>query len=308
MASVLAPIIFFAYNRPDHTRQTLEALNKSDLAEASFLRIYIDGPKEDATAEAIAKIAEVKKVAEEKKWCGKVEIIAAEKNKGLVKSIVGGVTETVDEFGKVIVMEDDILVSPGFLTFMNEALDFYEENPAVMHIGGFSRAEFSAVNVKDPTYFFYHTSCWGWGTWKRAWDKFVPDALAVRKAVKAKGNIRKLNMDGTFEAYWGLKAAAQGRLRSWNIVWHSTVFLNDGLCLHPTKSLVSNIGHDGSGTNCATDDRFSISGEEMASAVTVTAIPLENHKGIRRHYIGLHTFKQRMMFAIKHYMRYFVKY
>jgi hypothetical protein len=307
MASILAPIIFFAYNRPDHTRQTLEALNKNSLAEASFLRIYVDGPKAGATAETIAKIEEVKKVAAEKKWCGTVQVIVSKENKGLVKSIAGGVTETVDEFGKVIVIEDDILVSPGFLTFMNEALDFYEGSPGVMHISGFSRPEFSPVEVKDPTYFFYHTSCWGWATWKRAWDKFIPDALAVRKAVKEKGNIRKLNMDGTYEAFWGLKAAAEGKLRSWNVVWHSSVFLNDGLCLHPTKSLVSNIGHDGSGTNCVTDDRFTITENAMATSVPVTTIPLENHEGIRKYYLSLIPFKERMVFAIKHYMRYLIK-
>src|SRR5688572_5038141 len=110
----LAPIIFFAYNRPDHTRQALEALSMADLADQSLLRIYIDGPKATASAETIAAIEQVKKVANEKKWCREVVVIAAEKNKGLFRSIVDGITDTVKTFGKVIVIEDDVVVSKGF--------------------------------------------------------------------------------------------------------------------------------------------------------------------------------------------------
>ena len=308
MKSTLAPIVFFAYNRPDHTRKALESLSKNKLADQSSLFIFIDGPKPAASEADKAAIEEVKKVVQEKKWCGEVTVAASAINKGLVKANIDGITEIVGRFGKVIALEDDGLLSPGFLTYMNDALDFYEDNPKVMHVSAYARPDFAPVKVEASTYFFYHTITWGWGTWKRAWDKFNPDALALHKAVKVKGNIRKLNMDGTFEAYWGLKAAAQGKLRSWNVRWHSSVFLNDGLCLYPTKSLVSNIGHDGSGTNCEPDDRFRVSEDAMAAAVAVTAIPLENHEAVRRHYIGLHSFKERLIFAVKHYMRYLVKY
>jgi len=304
----LAPIVFFAYNRPEHTRQVLESLSRNTLADQSSLFIFIDGPKPDASEEARAAIEEVKKVVKEKQWCKEVHVTASAVNKGLVKANVEGVTEIVNRFGKVIALEDDGLLSPGFLTYMNDALNFYADNPKVMHVSAYARPDFSPVKVETPTYFFYHTITWGWGTWKRAWDKFIPDATAVRNAVIKKGNIKKLNMDGTFEAYWGLKAAAQGRLRSWNIIWHSVVFLNDGLCLYPTKSFVSNIGHDGSGTNCAPDERFRVKEEAMATSVPITAIPLENHEGVRKHYLSLIPFKERMMFAIKHYMRYLVKY
>jgi Glycosyl transferase family 2 len=306
---ILAPIVFFAYNRPNHTRQTLESLSRNSLASESSLWIYIDGPKPDASAETKAAIEEVKKVVAEKKWCKEVFIVASETNNGLFKANIEGVTKIVNQFGKIIAMEDDGVVSPGFLTYLNDALDFYENTPQVMHVGAFTRPDLQTAvdKVKAPTYFFYHTITWGWGTWKRAWDKFNPDALAVRKAVTAKGGIKKLNMDGTFEFYWGLKAVAKKQF-SWNTIWHSVVFLNDGLCLYPTKSLVSNIGHDGSGTNCAPDERFRVKDEAMATVVPVTAITLENHEGVRRYYIRLHSFKERLVFVIKHYMRYLVRY
>jgi GNT-I family len=306
MASV-APIVFFVYNRPEHTRQTLEALSKNQLASQSSLFIYIDGPKANATSETIAKIEAVKKIAAEKKWCGQVTIIAAEKNKGLFKSITEGITKTVDQFGKVIVMEDDILVAPGFLKYMNDALDLYENTPEVMHISGFSREEFNAVPAAASTYFFYHTTCWGWATWKRAWDKFIPDALQVKHAVSKKGNIKKLNMDNTFEMFWGLKAIADGKFQSWNTVWHSVVFLNEGFCLHPSKSMVSNIGNDGSGEHCLPDESFG-KNQLGTENISLTKIPLQENKAIQAYYVSLHSFKYRLVFIVKHYLRYLVRY
>ncbi len=303
----LAPIAFFAYNRPEHTRQALESLYRNELATESRLWIYVDGPKPNATEETLKKIEEVKKVVREKKWCKEVTIIEAVANKGLVKSTIEGITKMVNEFGKVIAMEDDGLVSAGFLKYMNDALDFYENNPRVMHISAYARPDLVRAEVKESTYFFYHTTTWGWGTWKRAWDKFTPDAMAVREAIKKKGNIKKLNMDGTFEFFWGLYAVAKANMTSWNTIWHSVVFLNDGLCLYPKRSLVSNIGHDGSGTNCAPDERFKINDAELATEVEVKEIPLVEHPAVRAYYVSLHSFKERMLFAIKHYLRYLVK-
>ena len=303
----LAPIAFFAYNRPEHTRQVLESLYRNKLADESRIWIYVDGPKPNATEETLKKIEEVKKVVREKKWCKEVTIIEAVANKGLVRSTIEGITKMVNEFGRVIAMEDDGLLSPGFLTYMNDALDFYENNPRVMHISAYARPDLAGAEVKESTYFFYHTTTWGWGTWKRAWDKFTPDAMAVRESVKKKGNIKKLNMDGTFEFFWGLYAVAKANMTSWNTIWHSVVFLNDGLCLYPKRSLVSNIGHDGSGTNCAPDERFRINDEELAAEVEINEIPLIEHPAVRAYYVGLHPFKERLLFAIKHYLRYLVK-
>jgi hypothetical protein len=303
----LAPIILFAYNRPVHTKQALESLSKNYLASQSVLWIYIDGPKAGATAAAKLAIEDVKKIAGEKKWCKEVFIIASKTNKGMFKACIEGITKTVDQFGKVIVMEDDGVVSSGFLKYMNDALNFYENIPQVMHISAFTRPDIQpAVNkVQHSTYFFYHTTTWGWGTWKRAWDKFNPDALKVKEAVNTKGNIKKLNMDGTFEFFWGLKAVAKKQF-SWNTIWHTIVFLNDGLCLYPKKSLVENIGHDGSGTNCMPDGRFKIN-DGLAENIPITAIPLVVHEGVRAYYVNMHSLKYKITFAVKHYLRYLIR-
>src|SRR5438045_2537788 len=113
----LAPIVLFVYNRPKHTRQTLEALIKNDLADKSTLFIYADGAKKNASEEQVSRIAEVRKLLREKQWCNQVHIIEAEKNKGLTNSIVEGITSIVNKYGRLIVLEDDIDVSLGFLKY-----------------------------------------------------------------------------------------------------------------------------------------------------------------------------------------------
>jgi len=303
----LAPIAFFAYNRPEHTRLALESLSKNRLANESVLWIFVDGPKAGASEETKTAIAAVREVVAEKKWCKEVHIMASEVNKGMFKANIEGITKIINEYGKIIALEDDGILSPGFLTYMNDALDFYENTPQVMHVSAFTRPDLQPAvdKVEAPTYFFYHTTTWGWGTWKRAWDKYTTDALAVKKAITAKGNIKKLNMDGTFEFYWGLKAVAKKQF-SWNTIWHSIVFLNDGLCLYPKKSLVDNIGHDGSGTNCLPDERFKRN-EALADHIDVTGIPLTEHEGVRRYYVHMHSLAYRLKFAAKHYLRYFKK-
>jgi hypothetical protein len=184
-----APIVYFAYNRPIHTRRTLEALSKCRLADRSTLHIYLDGCNQGDSEKNKEGINEVKKIVAEKQWCKEVIIHISEENKGLFKSIVVGVTNAIEQYGKVIVLEDDVFVFPGFLSFMNEALEMYVNTPEVMHISAFSPPEFSVVPVKESTYFFGHTSCWGWATWKRAWDKFEPDPLVVKKQ---KGQYQKV--------------------------------------------------------------------------------------------------------------------
>jgi hypothetical protein len=302
---ILAPIIYFAYNRPDHTLHTLEALSKCRLAEDSDLYIYIDGPKENASEANKKNIESVKEIAQLKKWCKNVTIIAAEKNKGLFRSITEGISAIVNRFGKIIIVEDDVLVSPGFLEYINDALNIYENTPQVMHISAFSLPEFDDVEVKESTYFYNHTTCWGWGTWKRAWDFFDVDVLSLRERAKKEKSIYHLNMGHTFEFYWGLKAISKGKFQDWNYNWHTSVFLNDGMCLHPTHSLVSNIGHDGSGTNCIDSDQFK-NHKYIADKIIVTPIPLVENAAIRKFHKKRIPFKVKFIFFFKHYFKYLV--
>ncbi|MFC2114558.1 glycosyltransferase family 2 protein [Bacteroidota bacterium] len=136
--AAVAPICLFVYNRPKHTLQTLQSLKGNLLADQSVLYVFADGPKDGASDDAIKRINEVREIVSREKWCREVHVIISDQNKGLANSIIKGVTETVSRHGKVIVLEDDLLLSEGFLTYMNNALDFYENQEEVMHIAGFA--------------------------------------------------------------------------------------------------------------------------------------------------------------------------
>lgn len=250
---MLAPIILFVYNRPWHTRQTLEALTRNYLADLSELFIYSDGPKSNASQEDILRIDEVRKIVREKQWCKENHIFESETNKGLADSIINGVTEIVNRYGKIIVLEDDIVTSTGFLSYMNDALQVYQHKEQVMHISGYMYP----VEIELPqTYFFNTASCWGWATWERAWKKFNTDTISLLKQIHSKRQIKKFNIENGYDFYDQLKANADGRLNTWAIKWYSTIFLNKGYSLHPYPSLVTNIGNDGKGEHCSISDSY----------------------------------------------------
>ena len=302
--NTLAPVAFFGYNSPSHTRRTLEALMQSRLSDKTSLYIFIDGPKPNANSEAIENNKAVKNVVREKQWCKEIKIVEAPGNKGLFHSIVDGINEVLKTNETVIVLEDDVQVFPGFLKYMNDALGVYANEGRVMHISGFSKPQFENVALKESTFFFNHTTCWGWATWKRAWSKFNPDPLLLMKLARQKGNLKKLNINGTFENYWSLHSIAHKKFQSWNTLWHTSVFLNNGLCLHPAKSLTANFGFDGSGTNCDVSGQVG-NNEFFAEDLPVYPIPLENNEEIIKHNTyKIHSFRFRAIFYLKHKLRF----
>lgn len=249
---MLAPIVLFIYNRPEHTLQTLDALSKNTLAKASDLIIFCDGSKENATQEQIEKINQAREIAKSKQWCKTVEIRESEKNKGLATSIIEGVTETVNKYGKIIVLEDDIVTGKYFLEYMNTALDKYKDDKKVFHIDAFR------YPIKDATsnssFFYPIMACWGWGTWVDRWQYYKKDA-AYYKSVFTKKMIYKFNMDGADKDKWSqIERNLSGKINTWAIFWGASIFINNGLCLSPSISLVKNIGLDGSGEHC-TDNK-----------------------------------------------------
>ena len=246
----LSPIVLFVYNRPDHTRQTVEALQKNELAEQSELFIYSDAPKNE---EAKEKVKEVREYIRTIDGFKKVTIIEREKNWGLADSIIDGVTKIVNEYGKIIVLEDDLVTSPYFLKFMNEALEFYEREDKVMHISGWNYP--IDTNGLDDVFLWRVMNCWGWATWADRWKYYEKD---VDKLIISftKIDIKKFNLDGV-ENFWGqVLANKKGKINTWAVFWYATIFKHNGLCLNPSKTFVKNIGHDGSGVHCGDNDIY----------------------------------------------------
>ena len=190
----LAPIVLFVYNRPWHAEQTLNALMKNELADQSVLYIFADGPKDNATEDQLNKIKEVRQVIRSKRWCKEIHIIESDKNKGLANSVIDGVTKIVNKYGKIIVLEDDLVTAKGFLHFMNNALDKYEEEEKVMEVSGFNFP--LKIAHKNSAHFLLFASSWGWATWKRAWVQFDAQAsgyeqLKVDKVLENKFNLNQ---------------------------------------------------------------------------------------------------------------------
>lgn len=250
----LAPIVLFTYNRPEHTRKTLEALRANELASASTLYIYCDGPTTTATATQKGRIEATRSVAKEQQWCANVSIIESETNLGLASSILQGVSTIIKKHGKIIVLEDDIVTHPLFLRYMNTALDVYERHKEVYHINGFTNE--SAMQFLVPDFYFLHfMSCWGWATWDDRWSKLQSDhTYYYERLINNPSLLSKFNYNHTIAFHNQLADNISGKINTWAILWYSTVFFNDGLCLTAKNSFVINIGLDGSGEHCGIEE------------------------------------------------------
>src|SRR5690554_2038285 len=163
----LAPIVLFTYNRPDHTHKTVEALKMNKLAKESLLFIFSDGAKCEKDTEAVYNLREYLKGIDGFK---SIEIIERKENYGLKRSIIDGVSTVVNEYGKVIVVEDDVVTSPTFLNYMNSALSYFENVKKVWHISGWT-PRIKTANL--PDFFFWRImNCYGWGTWADRWSNY----------------------------------------------------------------------------------------------------------------------------------------
>ncbi len=239
-----APIALFVFNRPEHTRITLEALAGNPLASSSRLYIFSDGPRgaEDAPA-----VEAVRALCRGVSGFAAVTLIEAERNKGLAPSVIDGLDHIFSLHGEAIILEDDVVPAPGFLTYMNQALALYRDKPEVGLINAFNFA--NAPKIAE-TYFIRQPSCWGWATWADRWGLFSPDADALLKKIAERDLIDLFDVEGHHPFYEMLRQARDGIVSSWAIRWYASLFLAEKISLWPGVSLTRNIGFDGSGTHC----------------------------------------------------------
>lgn len=244
MTNTYAPILLFVYNRPEHVRWNIQALLKNELAAESELFIYSDAAK-DETSQAAVK--EVRAFIRSIQGFKKITITERAENWGLARSIIDGVTTQINRYGRVIVLEDDLVVAPHFLQFMNDALETYRDEERVGHI---QACDFTHDPSLPDTFLIKWTGSWGWGTWDRAWKHFNADGKALLTELES----RKLTYTFDFNGKYGytrmLRRQIEGKNNSWAIRWNASLFLKGILSLNVGKSLVQNEGFDGSGTNC----------------------------------------------------------
>ncbi|MGH2534738.1 MAG: hypothetical protein ACRDJW_20965 [Thermomicrobiales bacterium] len=239
-----APIALFIYKRADHTRQTIMSLAACPGFADSPLYVYADGPRRERDWPAV----EATRAMARDLLGDRATFVERETNLGLAASIVAGVTELCDRYGKVIVVEDDLVVAPTFLHFLNEGLRRFEDQPRVMQVCG-HMYDVPALRESSEALLLPITDSWGWGTWKRAWDLYDPDARGWQDLLRDRRERKRFDLDGrcTFSKLLALQM--RRGLDSWAIRWYYSVFIHRGLALFPPRTLVVNTGLDGSGSH-----------------------------------------------------------
>lgn len=239
----LAPVLLFVFARPIHTRQTLEFLAANELASETDLIVYSDAARND---NQVASVNEVRRLVRSVQGFHSVTVIERQTNYGLARNIIEGVGEVCQRYGRVIVLEDDLVTSPAFLTFMNQALDRYHNDNKVWHISGWNYP-IETGDLNDA-FFLRIMNCWGWATWADRWRHFEKDTEKLT-ADFDEDMIRKFDLENSGVFWSQVLSNQKGIINTWAIYWYATIFKNNGLCLNPALSYVDNIGLDGSGTH-----------------------------------------------------------
>jgi hypothetical protein len=291
----LAPIALFVYNRPEHTSQTLSYLQKNVLAEKSNLYIFSDGPKTNADK---SKVDEVRALISKVDGFKSVKVITRKENLGLANSIIIGVSQLVSEFGKIIVFEDDLITSPHTLEYFNDGLTRYQHDAEVMHIGSYMYP--LEDNTLPETFFHHIATSWGWATWARAWTNFEPDIDKLMAAFDVEKRF-DFSIEYTMNFWKQMEEFKAGKNNSWAIRWYASIFLEKGLTLNPSQSLVHNIGHDGTGVHSNIENMY---GVDVADK-RITQFPTELKENEQAHQAIKRFLKNRKGTLLQRVMRLF---
>lgn len=261
-----APIALFTYNRADHTQRAVESLLQNAEAKDSDLFIFSDGAKNE---KAIKGVEDNRKYIHTVTGFKSVTIVEREKNWGLANSLITGITDVISKYGRVIVVEDDLILSPYFLKFMNDGLEKYKDDDRIGTINAFV----PPIKEKLPdTYFLYFMHPWGWATWKRSWDLLNLNTKYLLRKMRFK--VKKFNLGGNCGSYGNLYCQKVGKVDSWYIRFYASLFLNKKLNLFPKQAMVINGGLDDSGTHCGTGWAEKYSFESSHIPIILKNIPV----------------------------------
>lgn len=243
------PLAIFTYNRPAHTHQTFEAVARCRRFDECDVVIFCDGlKKEEHRADVEATRALVQTWGE----AHQARIVVREQNLGLKKSIETGVGELCQQYGRIIVLEDDIVVSEPFIDFMLSALDHYEHDERVMQVSGFTYPFLS--DDRQGAILLPPITSWGWATWQRVWQHYNPDPTEPYRVLQDRKKAYSFELNGSYPYIEMLAGVVAGKTQSWAVLFWYTVWSRNGLVAYPRQSLVGNVGFDGTGVNCGVGD------------------------------------------------------
>lgn len=274
LARQFAPVCYFVYARPAHTRATLAALARCEHAKDTELLVFADAPRSSAEARTVEQVRAIVRAAD---GFRSVEVIERAANFGLAQSIIEGVSEACRRYGAAIVVEDDVLVSPHFLRYMNDGLRLYADDNRVCSIGGYM------FPVREPLpdqFFLGITDTWGWATWERAWSSFEADGAKLLSELQTRGLEFRFNMGGAYDYIAMLRDQVARRNDSWGVRWYATNLLLGRLTLYPGTSMTNNVGNEGSGRHRGHTDVFSV--RPSGDPINLRRIPVEESAEARR--------------------------
>ena len=243
-------IACFVFNRPDHTERMLTSLAANPESAGLPVYVFCDGPRTKSEKAAATSVQEIVN-----RFASTLNItqLIEPSNRGVSTQVISGINTVLKEHEMVIVIEEDLVLSPYFLRYMIDALELYREEQRVISIHGYLYPNSEKL---PETFFLRGADCWGWATWRRGWDLFSDDAEQLLRDLRRKKLIRKFNYG--YGAMYSdmLISHSKGTLSGWDVCWHASAVLNGKLTLYPSRSLVFNAGHDGSGTHSITTGVF----------------------------------------------------
>ncbi len=282
-----APVAMFVYNRADHFKETYEALAKCEEAKHTDLIVFSDGAKNDKSKEAVESVRSFSLEIKNKNDFKSVKIIESPQNKGLAKSIIEGVTKVLNEYGKIIVLEDDCVCSPYFLKFMNGCLDFYENNKKIGAISGYAPAIAFPQNYNEDVFMAFRSCSCSWGTWKDRWENVDWVLKGFSEFCKNPQLIKKLNSNGN-DRFMRLYRQTKGNGSSWSVRFGAHLVKNDWLTVYPRYSYIKNIGCDESGVHSKSEDadKMAVDLNKAIKEPKITNVELNKkiQKTMKKHY------------------------
>lgn len=248
-----APVVLFVYNRADHLKKTYEALSQCELAGETDLFIFSDGPKNEKAKTQVEEVRqELKRIAGSNDFQS-VTIRESEKNRGLAASIIVGVTEIINQYGNVIVLEDDCVASPFLLAFMNNSLNFYDKNKAIGAIAGFTPQLDYPEDFKDDVFLAHRSCSWGWATWKDRWQDVDWDLNHIQDFYRNPELVKRLNANGA-DRFIRLYRQTKGNGTSWSVRFGAHLVKNNQFTVYPRYSYIENVGCDETGVHSKSED------------------------------------------------------
>lgn len=239
------PVAYIVFNRPRHTERTFAVLREQQVPK---LFIIADGPRPGHPTDA-ERCAAVRAIVEQVDWPCEVHRLYAESNLGLKRRVSSGLDWVFGQVERAIVVEDDCLPHPDFFTFCDALLERYADEERVWVVTG-NNFQNGRQRGEASYYFSKYNHCWGWATWRRAWQHFQGD-LPFWPDWRDSADWRRKTPDRVERHYWSaiFERVRAGQIDSWAYPWTGSVWYHGGLTATPKVNLVTNIGLGPDGTH-----------------------------------------------------------